>query len=87
MPINHLWATRVIIPNRLTRSNNNYDIDFNIILRDRDQNGRIQVYMLDPGEVEKMPCAQLEQLVHHMSLDHHQSLLVLHITMQGNFIN
>ena len=67
----------------MTRSNNVYDDDFNVWLRDRDIEGRMQVYMLDPGEVSRMPCAQLEQLIHHMSIDHHQALLVLHISLQG----
>ena len=53
------------------------------MLRDLDHAGNAQVYMLDPEEVDKIPCAQLEQLIHHMSQDHHQALLVLHITLQG----
>ena len=69
--------------NRFTRTNSQYDADFNIILRDRDETGNVQLYMLDPKEVEKMPCAQLEQLIRHMSTDYHQSLLVLHSTIQG----
>ena len=85
VPINHLWSTRFIIRNRFTRSNNAYDDDFNVWLRDRDLDGRMQVYMLDPSEVARMPCAQLEQLIHHMSIDHHQALLVLHIALQGKF--
>ena len=69
--------------NRFTRSHNQYDIDFNIILRDHDRAGNAQLYMLDPKEVEKMPCAQMEQLIRNMSVDYHQALLILHITVQG----
>ena len=86
MSINQLWAARVIIRNRQTRTNNLYDADFNVLLRDRDQNGHTQIYMLDADEVARLPNAQLEQLIHHMSIDHHQALLVLHIALQGTKI-
>ena len=82
-PINHLWSTRKIMRHRFTRTNNNYDADFNLIIRDQDGAGNIQLYMLDTAETEKTPCAQLEQLIRHMSRDHHQALLVLHISLQG----
>lgn len=69
--------------NRVTRTNNLYDIDFNLLMRNPDAAGNMQIYMLDPADVGRNPCAQLENLVHHMSRDYHQALLVLHISMQG----
>lgn len=86
MPINTLWASRQGIRNRFTHTNNNYDVDFNLIIRNPDEAGNMQVYMLDPEDVARTPCAQLEQLVHHMSQDYHQALLVLHVSLQGSLI-
>ena len=86
VPINYLWANRQGLRERTVRTNYTYDVDFNLIIRNPDENGNLQIYMLNPADVARNPCAQLEQLVHHMSRDYHQALLVLHISFQGTLL-
>lgn len=81
-PINELWSSRKLIRNRATRSQYQYDADFNLVMREQNGAGNIQLFML---EADNFPCAQLEQLIRHMSRDTHQSVLVLHIALQGMF--
>ena len=82
-----MWQNRQPIDRRHIRSTHHqYDADFNLLVRERGPNGITQVYKTDSAFMKTIPCAQMERLVHHVSVDHHQALMVYHAILQGNII-
>ena len=85
MVLTDLWQNRNPLRGKHIKSlHHQYDADFNLILRERGPNGVTQVYAVDSNFMKTVPCAQMEQLVHHISDDHHQALMMYHVIFQGN---
>ena len=86
LSMNRLWATRTrgsYIPS----SAPDYDCDYNIVVYAPGERTTGMMYWLDSNTLREIPCAQMEQLVHHISRDHQQALLILHTTLQGKCYN
>ena len=80
--INHIWANRKPLP-RLLVSERVYDEDYNLITSDSTTTGSTEVFKLSEPSMDAVPCSRLERLMIVLSSTPHQSLLILHLHLQG----
>ena len=82
--VNRLWRTRRVVLDKTVRSTGwCYDDDYNVIFLEKDSKGTAYMYRLPDEEMEAIPIAALEKLVHLCATDAHQAILVLHGYSQG----
>ena len=80
--MNRIWRKREPLTQPII-SSQHYDADFNIIVTDTNRLGVTEKYILSEKSLNQVPCSRLEKLVFILSSTPHQSLLMLHINLQG----
>ena len=83
--INHIWASRQPMTSPLI-SERIYDEDYNLIVSDSTNTGSTEVYRLSESSMDAVPCSRLERLMVVLSSTSHQSLLILHLHLQGKVL-
>ena len=81
--INNIWASRKPLEHALV-SERVYDEDYNLITSDSPSVGTTEIYRLSEPSMDAVPCSRLERLMMVLSFTPHQSLLILHLHLQGN---
>ena len=80
--INLIWSDRNPI-DKLLVSTRVYDVDYNLITSDSNIEGSTELFRLSEPSMNAVPCSRLERLMMVLSSTPHQSLLILHLHLQG----
>ena len=85
--MNRIWRTRKSFRKpKLLITNNTYDVDFNIIVTDKNQLGVSELFMVSEKSLAQVPCSRLERLMMVICSTPHQALLLLHTNLQGKML-
>ena len=84
--MNRVWRRRVPKVKPLV-STGHYDADYNLVVADKNRLGVTELYVLTDKALNQVPCSRLERIMMVISSSPHQSLLLLHINLQGNSRN
>lgn len=82
--MNRIWRTRTSFRNpKLLITKNTYDVDFNILVTDKNQLGVSELFKISEKSLAQVPCSRLERVMMVICSTPHQALLLLHSNLQG----
>ena len=84
--INLIWSDRKPI-DKLLVSTRVYDADYNLVTSDSTVEGATELFRLSEPSMDAVPCSRLERIMMVLSSTPHQSLLILHLHLQGKKSN
>lgn len=82
--VNYIWTDRIPMDHNLV-SERIYDEDYNLITSESPIAGTTRLYKLSQRSMEAVPCSRLERLMMVLSTTPHQSILIMHLHLQGIF--